>query len=299
MTSNVSIHRLLDEAFAGAPAGEAAQDLKEELRTNLLARVTELEGEGVDADRAARQAFDELGDVSTLLADDADDPAPDWVRHKVRYPAGFVVRTTVASLLAAAALAVGVLVAAGVVEGGLGLADGLVALCAVLLGLVTADSLLRETTGHFAMPGGRAAGYGVGTGLLLAGVGAVALCRAGGPVWAWLVVGGVLVLAGVGVLAGLGATQTNRTKPWVREHAAQYQARYGAAADGFASDPNAAARFGIYTVVLWVVATVVAVLLGVLVGWWWSALPWVAAFVVMLLLLTRMLFAPGRTDPHR
>ena len=41
---NTDIHRLLDEAFAGVEMTPDAQDLKEEVRANLLERVAELLG---------------------------------------------------------------------------------------------------------------------------------------------------------------------------------------------------------------------------------------------------------------
>ena len=37
MTTNTTIHRLLDEAFAGVAPSPATQDLKEELRGHLVA----------------------------------------------------------------------------------------------------------------------------------------------------------------------------------------------------------------------------------------------------------------------
>lgn len=54
---NTSVHRLLDEAFAGLPATPDVQDLKEEIRANLLDRVGELTADGVAPDDAARRAF--------------------------------------------------------------------------------------------------------------------------------------------------------------------------------------------------------------------------------------------------
>jgi len=307
MTANLTIHRLLDEAFDGIPPTAAARDLKEELRANLVARVEDLEQSGVAPNDAARRAFDELGDVRALLDDaPAQDEALDpWLRHRVRYRAGFVVRASVLPILAAAALAFAFLAGAGVVPGGAPLAAGMMIAFAALLGLVCADSLQQETAGHYPMPAGRAAGYGVGLAVLLAGVGAIAVCWVGPwPLWAWLVVGGVLAVAGIGVLAGLGATQTNRAKSWTREMEQAWMKGVAAKGEGapswaggagnrFERDPNAAARFGIYTMLLWVVGTVVAVILGIFVGWGWAALPWVAAFVAMMLLLTRMLFAPS------
>ena len=64
---NIHIHRLLDEAFAGVEQTPEAQDLKEEVRANLVARVDELEGSGRSPEDAARTAIAELGDVRALL----------------------------------------------------------------------------------------------------------------------------------------------------------------------------------------------------------------------------------------
>jgi MFS family permease len=303
MTST-NIHRLLDEAFASATESEAVQDLKEELRANLMARVAELEADGLTAGTAARQAFDELGDLSTLIADTAD-KKPSWGsrarQHRVRPPVGFVIRATVLPIVATAGLIVGILAAAGVVSGGALLAAALVALFGVLIGVVTTDSLLRETTGNYGMPFGRAVGYGVGIGLLLLGAGSAALCWTDGPMWLWLTVGGLLLVTGIGVLAGFGATQTNRTKPWVLAYATTdepFDEIGRQITNRFETDPAAAARFGIYTGAVWVAALALAVIVGFVISWWWAALPVVAAVVTTMLLLTRMLFTPDRTDQH-
>jgi hypothetical protein len=51
---NSDIHRLLDEAFAGIEMTPDAQDLKEEVRANLVARSAELEASGKTPTDAAR-----------------------------------------------------------------------------------------------------------------------------------------------------------------------------------------------------------------------------------------------------
>ena len=302
MTST-SIHRLLDEAFAGATPSPAVQDLKEELRANLVARAEELQAGGLGADAAARRAFDELGDVRALIADAADDPTPAWDRERVRVSPGFVIRATLVPIAAAAALLLGILAACGVIGGGIPLGAALIAVVAVLMGLLVADSLVQHTRAHYPMPAARASGYGIGVALVIAAAGGFALCWTGGPLWAWLVAAGILLLAGVGMLAGLGATQTNRAKPWVREYSAQWMREFGQehgkpweqpVGDRFSRDPNAAARFGIYTMIIWILASVAGVIIGFNIGWWWSSLAWVAGFITMMLLLTRMLFIPPK-----
>jgi hypothetical protein len=66
-SNDTDVHRLLDEAFAGIEMTPERQDLKEEVRANLIARAAELEAGGMAGDAAARQAIGELGDVRTIL----------------------------------------------------------------------------------------------------------------------------------------------------------------------------------------------------------------------------------------
>jgi len=314
MTANLTIHRLLDEAFAGAPSTQAMQDLKEELRANLVARVEELEHDGVGPAEAARRAFTEVGDFQAFL-DDAvgdlagdDSPADQWARHRVRPRPAFVIRATVfpivGALALAASIALAVLAPQTPTPGALSplvhvLLMGVFAFC---LGFVTADSLQQETSSNYPMSRGRAIGMGTGLGVLLAGVGAVALCWAPPfALWLWLVLGGIGIVVGIAILAGLGAGMTNRHKPWMRELEQAWSRGDESAmprrpGDRFERDPNAAARFGIYTAVLWILAITVGVLLGVFVGWWWAALPVVGAIALMLILVTQMLFKPERRE---
>ena len=67
---STDIHRLLDEAFAGIELTPETQDLKEEIRDNLLFRVAELEASGIEPSDAARRAIAELGDLRALVDGD-------------------------------------------------------------------------------------------------------------------------------------------------------------------------------------------------------------------------------------
>ncbi|MCL2468574.1 MAG: permease prefix domain 1-containing protein [Micrococcales bacterium] len=226
--TGTNIHRLLDEAFAQTTDSPDVQDLKEELRANLEARVAELVEEGTGPDEAARRAFYELGDLSTLLGDTSADPLPPAL-DKTRLPAPFVVRTTVICAFLVLILAGGFYMFTATVEpapepttGAVVAEDddtvwnivftlGALAL-PVLTGFVISDILRRETTRRFAMPLSRAAGYGTGSGLVLLGL----MCAPpflAGSLW-FGVVGVVAAVGGAALLAGLGATQTNRDKPW-------------------------------------------------------------------------------------
>lgn len=293
--SAMEIHRLLDEAFAGVDVTAEVQDLKEEMRANLVVRVAELEHSGLPADVAAQRAMAELGDIRSVV-DDMEPPAGEavpWARHRVRPKPAYVVRTVVLATVAVPALAAVVVPAFGPA---VPLAWQLVstATIALIAGVIVADALRQETTTNYPIPIARAVGYGVATALALAGAGCAALRLRDLPL-PWLVGGGLAVLVSIVGFTYLGATQTNRHKPWVvRQHAAQRDA-----GDRFTEDPAAAARFGLYTVTIWLVALGAFAVLTFTVGWAWSWLALLAGVVVMMITLARMLFGPATMDAVR
>ncbi|MCU7727992.1 permease prefix domain 1-containing protein [Actinoplanes sp. KI2] len=286
-SNDTDVHRLLDEAFAGIEMTPERQDLKEEVRANLIARAAELTAAGLAGDAAARQAIAELGDVHTIL--DGTDSSGAALPPRVRPRPNFVLRTVVLSALGVTGLAVLVLAATagGVPFGAEAVAAFVVALAA---GAVTADALRQETTSNHPMPTGRAIGYGAGVFLVLAGLACGWLYVRGGGI-GWVIGGIAPVLAGAGILSYLGATQTNRHKQWVMRMAESH----AAVGNRFTEDPSAAARFGIYTVIVWIVALAGFVLLTLTVGWLWSWLAIVGGVVLMMVLVARMLFVPSDT----
>jgi hypothetical protein len=286
-SNDTDVHRLLDEAFAGIEMTPERQDLKEEVRANLIARAAELEAGGMAADAAARQAIAELGDVHTIVeGTDAWGPA---LPPRVRPRPAFVLRTVLLSALGVTGLAV---LALAATAGGVPLAAEAVAafVVALAVGAVTADAIQQETTSNHPMPADRAIGYGVGVSLVLAGLACGWLFVRGGGL-GWVLGGAVPVLAGAGLLSYLGATQTNRHKQWVMRMAESH----AAVGDRFTEDPSAAARFGIYTVIVWIVALAGFVLLTLTAGWLWSWLAIVGGLVAMMVLVARMLFVPSGT----
>ncbi len=290
---NTDIHRLLDEAFAGIEMTPAAQDLKEEIRANVAAQVDDLVAAGVSPAEAAQRAIAELGDVRSLLDDEPAAPLG-WealsARNRVRPKPGFVVRTVLLSVLAAGAL-IGILLALLLLHpAGPALVAGLGAVAAVSLGVVTADALLQETTTNHPLPARRAVGFGLATGgtllaLALGGAFAFALDQL------WLVIlAAVLLVASIALFSYLGATQTNRHKAWI------HGAMTPMPPNRFETDPEAAARFGIYTAVIWFVTLAAIVVLVFTAGWWWAPVAFVAGLAAMMLLLARMLYAPRSGD---
>lgn len=308
---NSSIHRHLDEAFVGIAMTPELQDLKEEIRGNLSARVDELTADGMAAGAAAIKAVDELGDIRELIGEfDSGEPARPGSRttaesrgttneayrlNRVRPKPAFVIRTVILSALV---LTTAVLIALDAL-GLLAWPSGAIVLAAVLTlalpgGAIVADSLRQETTIHYPLPAPRSRYYGACTALGLLGLASVALYLGDPALLGILIAGTVLIAAAIIGFIWLGTTQTNRTKPWARTAAHQYQVE-----DQFSQNPAAAARFGMYTVVIWLLAFAAFVVLSIAVGFAWSWLALLAGFVVFMLTLARMLFPPDRKDSHQ
>jgi hypothetical protein len=292
VNSAMEIHRLLDEAFVGIDVTADLQDLKEEMRANLVVRVAELERSGLAAEVAAQRAIAELGDLRSVLdgmETSVEGVAP-WSRHRVRRKPGYVVRTVVLAALGVAALAAVVVPVFGLTVP-LAWQLACVVVIALVAGVIVADALRQETTTNYPVPIGRAVGYGLATVVALAGAGSAALCLRDLPL-PWLVSGGLAVLVSIIGFTYLGATQTNRHKPWVL----RLQAAHHEVGDRFTQDPAAAARFGLYTLTIWLTAIAAFAVLSFTVGWAWSWLALLAGVVVMMITLARTLFAPSTMD---
>ena len=289
------IHRLLDEAFAGTTMTPELQDLKEELRGNLPSRVAELQGNGMDSSKAASTAVAEL-DIPQLIAGIDADPtrattpgaqAAEAARlHRVRPKPGFVVRACVLAVVLLAFLFHIVYDLVTQPRGASSLDAQLWTIgFGIALALLVADSLHQETSVHYPMPLPRSIRWGLVSGILGTGLGYIAIFLWHPAALVLGAVGIILALAGVMAMIALGVTQTNRLKPWALAQNRQY-----AMEDRFSQDPAAASRFGIYTVIIWVLAIAAFVVLSIVVGFAWSWLGLVAGFVVFFLVLARMLF---------
>ncbi|WP_144126931.1 permease prefix domain 1-containing protein [Catellatospora sichuanensis] len=291
------LHRLLDAAFAGVEMTPDAQDLKEEIRANLLARVAELEAAGRSPADAARHAIDELGDVHALL-DTPGAPATGspmgWEeagrRHRVRPKPRFVVGIVVAAFTATAGLVLTVLGATGVLPLPIGIMIAVLGIGATGVAWIVGDSLAQETTTNHPMPASRAGGYFLASLLAVYGLGIGGLVALGAlPMWA-VAFAVPATVAAIILFAFLGATQTNRNKAWVRA----LQRTQPPMTNRFEQEPETAARFGIYTVVVWTVSSAVFLVLSFTVGWTWSWVTFLGGFAVWMVLLARMQFRPSR-----
>jgi MFS family permease len=291
---STNIHRQLDDAFAGVPMTPETQDLKEEIRASLSARVAELQATGMDDAAAATKAIDELGDIHEAIESLGHGERPSssapretaaaaYLRNRVRPRPRFVVRTVLLSLVLAAGIALVILVALQVVAWSLA---GLAAVAVgVPVGILVFDGTRQETSQNYPLPPSRALGYG-----LAALAGALGLSLVGfffgNTAALWLLIAGILLaLASLVAMIWLGVTQSNRHKPWALAMQRNYEFE-----DRFSQDPAAAARFGIYTVVIWVLTFGVFAVLSFTIGFAWSWIALVLGLAIFMFTLARMLF---------
>jgi hypothetical protein len=295
-TVDTSIHRALDQAFAAVPPGPDAQDLKEEVRASLMARAAALEASGVAPGEAARTALAELGDLADVVATvaeprtgSADAGQALHAAHRVRPKPAFVLRATAAGIVVAGGVALLVLLAVGAITWPAAAGAGVALLVALVTGALVTDALRQETTTNYPLPAGRAAAFGGAAAAAAAALGLGALVVADPGNRAGAVVAGILLVVAVGAFVVLGVTQTNRHKPWTLE-----LGRQTAAANRFDQDPAAAARFGIYSAALGLVAIIAFVVLTFAVGLAWSWLALAVVVPIYFLMLARMLFPARR-----
>ena len=186
MPTTNNIHRFLDEAFADVPRTPDTADLKEEMRGNLQARVTELEANGTKPDAAAAKAIKELGNIREFVDsigeddDAASSPGDTAVKlialNRVKPSPGYVVRTVLLALLLAGGVTI---VTVGSILGGLGVAPAWIVyalpveavLSGLFLAVIVADALGRETSHHYPTKPNRALGFGLAAFAGLTGLG--------------------------------------------------------------------------------------------------------------------------------
>lgn len=294
---NTNIHRYLDEAFADLPRTPESADLKEELRGNLQSRVNELEAAGTTPEAAAAKAIRELGPIRDILSELGEGeptatPSQTAVRlmalNRVKPSPFYVVRTVVLALLLTAGTTVVALGATHVLDLSIASLAIIAILSGAIVGVITVDALVHETSQHYPMPGGRAVGFGAAAFAGFVGLSFVGLFL-GNVEQPWLLVTGcVIAFASLVAFISLGVTQTNRMKPWVKDMQKAF-----AIEDRFSNDPAAAARFGIYTVVIWVIAIGIFIGLTIVVGFAWSWIALVVGLAVFMFVLARMLFPAG------
>ena len=279
----------VDRLFSGYEATPEIEDFKEEIAGNLKERIRELISKGLEEEAAFDKATAELGDI-TAIADEAGrrkrNEAIGQMYMKARVP---VTRRTAAGLTAASGLlllALGLALIAffGKTRGAL-LFDISAILLALSCGLYTYYGLTQETAARYAMGRRRALAYG----LVCCG----AVLGVGLAVTAYLVNGfemsvsiGIktaLMLPAICALIFLLVTEPKRHKPWLRAMVEQ-EIENSMRLHQSMVDPVKAARYGVTSGGLWVLAVAVFMTLGFVSGWHyaWLVFPFALAIQIFM-----------------
>ena len=304
----------IDSLFKDYDESKALADFKEELQSNLEAKIASLEKKGLSGDEAFKKATAELGDVGAL-ADEISLKKKQEVFEEVymdikRYMNPARVVGYVASGLA---LAFGIITALiayfsinlyqfdefapnGFVPQGaphflpqflwdtrfdlVGALGTLLAYVPLAVAGFTFLGLTQETAAVFPMKKKRAVWYAVGAWLITFGVILLPLVYfSAGPRDG--LVGGIgsllpFTLSGGGLLAFLSLTEKNRLKPWLRARVAMEYEMF--------NDPKDAMRFGLFSGAIWIFAFALFFLLGFVIGFRYSWLVFVFAVGFQLIL---------------
>ncbi|MCL2154387.1 MAG: permease prefix domain 1-containing protein [Leptospirales bacterium] len=278
----------VDRLFMNYEDTPEIRDFKEEIADNLKERIKELISKGLGEEKAFDKATTELGDI-TAIADDVG-------KKKRNETIGQMYMGARVSLTKKTAT--GLALASGLLLLGIGLA--LItffnktssvsfyyisaALLALACTLYTYFGLTQETTAHYAMKSGRALAYGIICFIGILGVGFAGISFLFGGLELSVVLGIkiALVLFAACALIFLLATESRRQKPWLKtmvereiENSMQDMV-----------DPVKAARFGVASIGLWILATALFITLGFIIGWYYSWLVFLFGLAIQVFMVT-------------
>jgi MFS family permease len=290
----------VDRLFAEYEDTPEIRDFKEEIAANLKERVKELISKGLDEEKAFDQATAELGDI-TAIADDVG---------KKRRNEAIGQMYMGAKVPLTKRTAIGLAFASGLLMLGVGSAlitffsDNVFIwpyyLTAVLLplalGMYTYFGLTQETAAHYPMKNKRALAYGIVCliGFLSTGLAVVSFLAGGFAISVAIGVKMSLILPAICVLIFLLATESKRQKPWLKafEYDLRMKIEYevGHKIENSLNwhmnmvDPVKAAKFGVNSGGLWILAIAIFATLGFIIGWQyaWLIFPFALAIQVFM-----------------
>jgi len=290
----------VDRLFADYEDSPEIRDFKEEIITNLAARIRGLVASGLGDEEAFEKATAELGDI-TAIADELGkkkrNEAIGQMYMKAKVP---FTKRTAGGLTAASALLMIAVGIAFITFFSRSDNTALYYVSAVLLsaacGLYTYFGLTQETAAHYAMKNTRALLYGAVcfVGVMGAGLSVVAFFSSGAEFYAAIGIKSVFILPAVCVFIFLVITEPKRQKPWLKalverdlENSAYFHKDM--------VDPVKAAKFGVMSAGLWVLAIAVFLSLGFLFTWRYAWLVFPFALAVQVF-MTSTIFTRDRNN---
>jgi len=283
---------LVDSLFNGYEQTEALADFKEELLTNMNAKIENFIRKGMDMETAFAKASAELGDVSSLA-----DEMSLKKRKEVFEEVYMDIKMYMPAKRVAGYVAFGVLVLWGITSALITLFSGknadflsdksLARFFGAMMPFLTAAvvgftwlGVTQETASMNPVSKKRGAWYATAAGLIFFGLLSMLITYFKMKP-AKSIIGEIIpfILPGIGILAFLILTEKDRLKPWAKDFRDKTVAREMA----LWNDPAVATRFGLFSGAIWMFAIGIFVLLGFLIGFKFSWLIFIFATAFQLL----------------
>jgi len=304
---------LVDSLFNGYEQTEALADFKEELLTNMNAKIENFIRKGMDMDAAFAKASAELGDVSSL-ADEMSLKKRKEVFEEVYMditaymPARRVAGYVIFGIVALFGITAGCIAPFAARKTELTAYVDFTAFFATIMPFLTAAvtgftwlGVTQETASMYPVSKKRGAWYAAAAGLIafglftmpivffgikvagsiIDGITGTSIPNAGSLVRVIPVISVIIpfILPGAGLLTFLILTEKDRLKPWAKNFREKTVAREMA----MWNDPAAAVRFGLFSGAIWMFAIGIFILLGFLIGFKFSWLIFIFATAFQLL----------------
>ena len=282
----------VDRLFADYEDTPEIRDFKEEIAGNLRERVRELMSKGLGEEEAFDKAAAELGDI-TAIADDLG-------KRKRNEAIGQMYMSAKVPL--SKRTAAGLTLATGLLLVGVGLAVVnyfmetsemlLYYISAILLGgafgLYAYSGLSQESIAHYAMKNTRASVYGIAVFVGVLGAALAITSYFFGDVELPTALGIALatVIPAACALVFLGATESDRLKPWAKTISEREIEREMRFETEIKVDPRKAARFGVFSGGLWILALAVFAFVGFAYSWWYALLVFAVALAVQVMMVS-------------
>jgi len=282
----------IDSLFKGYEETPALADFKEELLTNMNAKIENFIRKGMDMDTAFAKASAELGDVSSLA-----DEMSLKKRKEVFEEVYMDIKMYMPAKRVAGYVVFGTLVLWGITSALIALFSGknvdflsgksLARFFGAMMPFLTAAvvgftwlGVTQETASMNPVSKKRGTWYAIAAGLIFFGLLSMLITYFKmKPVKS--IIGEIIpfILPGIGILTFLILTEKDRLKPWAKNFRDKTVAREMA----MWNDPAVAVRFGLFSGAIWMFAIGIFVLLGFLIGFKFSWLIFIFATAFQLL----------------
>lgn len=251
---DTTIQKYVDDLFHGYEETPELKDFKEEITSNLQARISDLEQKGMKTEDAFTKAVAELGDITTIADEISRQKRNELIsKMYIQQDNKVGVKHAIGYTIAGTVLLFGIITALLAYFSTNSIFNGISALLPFVVPSGAAFvflGLTQETAHNYPMSWVRALIYALATASILLGVTISASHYfLGGSRWVEIL--GVLIpfaIPALAVLAFLLLTEKKRLKPWVMQERQVMMERY---AKGY-SDPDLAAKRGLLSGALWV-----------------------------------------------